>query len=122
MITYKVNWREIKDILPDITEIKSLDLSDMGLTEFPKMSHITIADWVDCSNNQLKTFKGCPQINGNFYCNNNLITSFKDCPIVRGSLYSDFEIFNKVHEYSKENIITLLEAQVDLYSQQDKDI
>ena len=38
----KDNWDEIKDILSDITEIESLSLYNMGLTEFPEMSHITI--------------------------------------------------------------------------------
>ena len=178
----KNNWGEIKDILPQITEIKSLDLNSMGLTEFPKMSHITIKGWFNCYNNQissfkdcpvivggfncsfnkLKSFKECPVISGNFWCSNNQITSFKNCPIINGDfscsrnqltsfkdcppinrdfycyenpltsfkdcpdiggkLYSDFDIFNKIHEYSKEKKISLLETQVELYNQQDVEI
>ena len=83
----KDNWYEIKDILPQITEIKSLNLSDMGLTEFPKMSHITIKGNFVCWNNQIKSFNGCPQINGIFSCSNNRITSFKDIPVINGSFY-----------------------------------
>ena len=118
----KNNWCEIKDILPQITEIQSLDLINMSLTEFPKMSHIIINDYFYCWGNQITRFKNCPKINGNFYCNNNQITSFKDCPIVKesiycfynkitsfkdcpqinGILYSDFKIFDNVQQYSKE--------------------
>ena len=138
----KNNWCEIKDILPHITEIKSLDLSSMGLTEFPKMSHITIngnfyctfnkiASFKNCPNingdfwcyyNQLTSFKDCPNINGDFWCRHNKITSFKDCPEIGGNLYSGFEIFNKVQQYSKEKKISLLEAQVYLYNNQDEEI
>ena len=175
----KFNWCEIKDILPDITEIKSLDLSYMGLIEFPEMSHITIKDNFSCSNNKITSFKGCPLVNGIFWCNinkitsfkncqigngsfycfnnqitsfkdcphingyfdcsynqlasfkwcpivkgdfnctNNQIISFKDCPEVGGYLYTDFNIFDDIHKYSKENNVTLLEAQVDLYNKRD---
>ena len=158
----KDNWYEIKDILPHITEIESLNLSRLGLTEFPKMSHITIKGYFDCLYNQIASFKDCPQINGNFYCchnqitsfkncpningffdcsynqitsfkncpiinsyficHNNKITSFKDCPEFGGNLYSQVNIFNKVQQYSKEKKISLLEAQVELYNQQDKEI
>ena len=106
----KTNWEEIEDILSDITEIESLDLSYMGLTEFPKMSHITIIEWfncsynqissfkdcpiiggsLDCSFNQITSFKDCPKINGNFWCNNNQLKSFKDCPIIGGSFNCSF--------------------------------
>ena len=136
------NWHEIKDILPDITEIESLNLSNMGLTEFPKMSHIIIkGDFYccgnqitsfkdcpivngsfDCCSNQIKSFKDCPDINGNFWCMDNQITSFKDCPEIGGYLYSGIVIFNKVQKYSKKNKITLLKAQVELYNKQDKDL
>ena len=178
----KDNWDEIKDILPQITDIKSLDLSERGLTEFPKMSHITIIEWFNCSYNQITSFKNCPQISGVFYCHdnqitsfkdcpqigsyffchNNKISSFKDCPIIKGSfhcsnnqitsfkscpkisgdfwchgnnitsfkdfpdigggLFSNFRLFDTVHKYSKENKISLLEAQVELYNQQDKQL
>ena len=136
------NWDEIKDILPQITEIKSLNLINMGLTEFPKMSHITIKDnfycinnkiasFTDspiingnfvCCNNHITSFKDCPIINGGFWCHNNKITSFKDCPEIRSYFHSDFDIFNKIHHYSKEKKISYLEAQVELYNMQDKDI
>ena len=118
----KANWNEIKDILPKITWIKSLDLSDMGLTEFPKMSHITINGNFFCCDNQLTSFKNCPQINGNFYCWGNKIITFKDCHIVNGSFISDFEIFDEVQKYSRNNQISLLEAQVELYNQQNKEL
>ena len=158
----KDNWYEIKDILPDITEIKSLYLNNMGLTEFPKMSHITIKGDFYCNNNKIASFKNCPNINGDFWCYYNQLTSFKDCPNVGGDfncvdnkiisfkdcppingdfychgnqitsfkdfpevggyLYSDFDIFDKVHEYGKEKKISLLEAQVELYNNQDEDI
>ena len=136
------NWGEIKDILPQITEIKSLDLSSVGLTEFPKMSHITIKGDFYCDHNQITSFKDCPIINGNFYCQGNQITSFEDCPIINGDfycfmnkiasfkdcpeiggeLYSDFNIFGHVQYYSKENNVTLLEAQVELYNNHDDEI
>ena len=136
------NWHEIKDILPQITEIEYLNLSCMGLTELPKMSHITIrynfwrvgnqltsfkdcptinGDFI-CYNNQIISFKDCPVINGHFSCANNQITSFKDCPEIGGYLYSDFTIFNKIHVYSKEMKISLLETQVYLYNQQDEEL
>ena len=98
----KDNWDEIKDILPQITEIHTLDLYNMVLTEFPKMSHITIK--------------------GDFLCMNNKITSFKDCPYIGGNLYSDFDIFDKIQKYSKEKKISLLESQVELYNQQDEEL
>ena len=158
----KNNWDEIKDILPHITEIKSLNLGSMGLTEFPKMSHITIKGNFDISFNQLTSFKDCPVVNGDFYCNNNLITSFKDCPEIGGDfncydnqitsfkdcpqikgylhctgnqiqsfkncpniggyLYSDIIAFRIIHKYSKEKKISHLEAQVELYNQQNKEL
>ena len=140
----KDNWGEIKDILLDITEIKSLSLYNMGLTEFPKMSHITINGNFYCCSNKITSFKDCPPIingnfncslnkiisfkdcpsiiNGNFWCYDNPITSFKDCPEIGGYLYSEIVIFFKVHKYSKEKKISLLEAQVELYNQQDDEI
>ena len=138
----KDNWDEIKDILPQITEIKSLDLSYMGLTEFPKMSHITINGDFNCSNNKLTSFKDCPQINRNFYCYSNQLKSFNGCPLVNGDfnccnnqlksikdfpnitgiVWSDFDIFNVVQKYSKEKKISLLDAQVELYNQKHADI
>ena len=136
------NWGEIKDILPDITEIKSLDLSGMGLTEFHKMSHITIKRnfWCysnqlksfngcplvngdfNCCNNQITSFKDCPDIGGNFYCSFNQIKSFKDCPIVNGDFYSDIMLFNIIYKYSKKKKISLLKAQVKLYNKCDKEL
>ena len=158
----KDNWNEIKDILPQITKIRSLNLSIMGLIEFPKMSHITIMEdfkcWnnkissfencpniggdfncssnklksfkdcpvigceFDCSSNQIVSFENCPPINGRFYCHNNLIKSFKDCPIANGDFYSGVLEFNKIHKYSREKKISLLEAQVELYNHQDEEI
>ena len=135
----KFNWCEIKDILPDITEIKSLDLSYMGLIEFPKMSHIIIKDNFDCHDNQLTSFKdcpiikgdfncsynqitsfeNCPPINGRFYCHNNLIKTFKYYPIVEGVVYSGIPLFDKIYNYSRYNNISLLEAQVELYNKRD---
>ena len=131
----------------------------MGLTEFPKMSHIIISGDFKCHNNQITSFKGCPTINGNFICSYNKIISFKDCPIiggnficsvnrissfeycpvmingdflfwgnpiktfkdypvVEGDFMSDILILDKIYKCSKENNITLLEAQVDLYNRQ----
>ena len=119
----KDNCDEIKDILPQITVIASLELWNVELTEFPKMSHITIngnfyccsnkiTSFKDCPqiingdfycyNNQITSFKDCPDINGGFWCYNNKITSFKDCPYIGGRLYSDFTIFDKVQQYSKK--------------------
>ena len=138
----KYNWCEIKDILPQITVIKSLDLSNMGLTEFPKMSHITINKLFDCSYNQIRLFKDCPIVNGDFYCYNNQLISFKDCPQIKGNftcydnkissfkecpeisgyLYSDFEIFDRIHDYSKAKKVSLLKAQVELYNKQDDEL
>ena len=118
----KDNWSEIKDILPDITEIESLDLSYMELTEFPKMSHITINGSFYCNNNKLTSFTNCPIINDDFVCYNNQITSFKDCPAVGGYLFSGVGIFNIVQEYSKRNKVSLLKAQVELYNQQNKEL
>ena len=92
----KDNWGEIKDILPDITEIKSLNLSWLGLTEFPKMSHITINSYFGCSNNKITSFKGCPQIGGDFYCSNNKITSFNGCPQIKGDFYCSY---NKIKSF-----------------------
>ena len=178
----KYNWDEIKDILPQITVIASLDLSEMKLTELPKMSHITINGSFNCSYNQITSykdcpivngsfncsfnqiksfkycpnikgdfwcysnqiksfkycpnikgdfscslnqiisFKDCPLINGDFYCHDNQITSFKDCPEIRGYFHSDYNIFEKVLKYSKEKIISLLGAQVELHNQQDEEL
>ena len=119
---YKYNWYKIKDILPQITEIASLDLSHMVLTEFPKMSHITINRDFNCMYNKITSFNGCPHINGNFICFVNPIKSFKDCPMIKGDLYSGILAFDTVHWYSKEKKISLLEAQVELYNKQDKEI
>ena len=118
----KDNWHEIKDILPHITEIKSLELSDMGLTEIPKMSHIIIRCDFCCTYNQITSFKDCPNINGGFCCNNNQITSFKDCPKIGGYFHSGNLVFDIIHEYSKKKKISLLEAQIQLHNKRDKEI
>ena len=118
---YQYNWHEIKDILSQITEIKSLNLINMGLTEFPEMHHITIKGFgcthnkiasfkncpkvngdFNCAYNQITSFKDCPEIGGDLECYGNQITSFKDCPQINGILYSDFKIFDNVQQYSKE--------------------
>ena len=108
----KYNWGEIKDILPDITEIKSLDLSDMDFTEFPKMSHITITKYFQFNYEKLTSLTDYPIVE----CIYNQLTPFN------ASLFSDILAINKIHKYSKENNITLLSAQVELYNQQDEEI
>ena len=140
----KDNWYEIKDILPQITVIASLELWNMGLTEFPKMSHITINGNFYCCCNKITSFKDCPPIingnfncslnkiasfkdcppiiNGDFYCYTNPLTSFKDCPIVKGTFWGNISAFNKIYKYSKEKKISLLDAQVELYNKQDDEI
>ena len=118
----KDNWDEIKDILPQITEIKSLSLYNMRLIEFPKMSHITIKCNFYCSFNQITSFKDCPIMNGDFYCYKNPISNFKYLPPVGGYFYSGINILDAIYKYSKNRNISLLEAQVELYKQKDKEI
>ena len=109
------NWHEIKDILPQITEIKSLNLSYMELTEFPKMSHITINSNLWCLDNKIKSFKGCPTVNGDLWCFDSPISSFKGCPDIGGKLYCDILVYDVVQHYSRAYKISLLDAQIELY-------
>ena len=81
------NWGEIKDILPQITMIKSLYLCEMNLIELPKMEHIDILKTFDCSYNQISSLKNSPTVHGDFYCHNNQITSFEHCTFVGRCLY-----------------------------------
>ena len=58
-----------------------LDLSDMGLTELPDLSTVTVRGNFDCRNNQLTSLKGAPQsVGGDFNCNKNLLTTLKGAP------------------------------------------
>ena len=113
----KDNWDEIKDILPQITEIKSLDLGWVELTEFPKMSHITNTKYFQFNYEQLTSLIDYPIVDGNYTCFfKPPVTSFNI------SIYGDILAFNKIHKYSNEKKISLLEAQVELYNQQDEEI
>ena len=58
-----------------------LDLSDMGLTELPDLSTVTVRGNFDCRNNQLTSLKGAPQsVGGNFECTNNQLTTLQGAP------------------------------------------
>ena len=58
-----------------------LDLSNMGLTELPDMSTVTILGNFTCSRNQLTSLTGAPKhVGGNFICDNNQLTSLTGAP------------------------------------------
>ena len=59
----------------------NLDLSNMGLTELPDMSTVTILGNFNCDNNQLTSLTGAPKhVGGNFYCYDNQLTSLTGAP------------------------------------------
>ena len=52
----------------------NLDLSDMGLTELPDLSAVTVTGHFICSSNQLTSLQGAPQkIGGDFICDDELL-------------------------------------------------
>ena len=58
-----------------------LDLSNMGLTELPDMSTVTILGNFCCDNNQLTNLMGAPkQVDGNFNCDHNQLTNLIGAP------------------------------------------
>ena len=53
-----------------------LDLSNMGLTELPDMSTVTILGNFSCDHNQLTSLTGAPEkVDGDFYCRHNQLIS-----------------------------------------------
>ena len=58
-----------------------LDLSDMGLTELPDMSTVTILGNFSCDLNQLTSLTGAPEkVDGNFNCYHNQLTNLTGAP------------------------------------------
>ena len=58
-----------------------LDLSNMGLTELPDMSTVTILGNFSCAENQLTSLTGAPEnVGGNFDCDHNQLTSLTGAP------------------------------------------
>ena len=59
----------------------NLDLSNMGLTELPDMSTVTILGSFTCYHNQLTNLMGAPKhVGGNFNCGRNQLTSLTGAP------------------------------------------
>ena len=59
----------------------NLDLSNMGLTELPDMSTVTILGSFICYHNQLTSLTGAPKhVGGDFNCDNNQLTSLTGAP------------------------------------------
>jgi hypothetical protein len=72
---------EINDDL-NINVNCEVDLSNNNLDRFPDYIQFGIINGAfDCSNNKLKSLRGCPIIvNGYFVCNNNELTNLEHCP------------------------------------------
>ena len=68
-----------------------LDLSDMGLTELPDLSAVTVRGNFDCGNNNLTSLKGAPQsVGGGVYCMHNLLMTLEGAPQrVDGNFYCE---------------------------------
>ena len=89
--------------LPNLRRVKgNLNLSGLGLTKLPNLSHVVVdgsfdclynqlstleggpqkvGGYFDCSHNQLSTLEGGPQeVGGNFYCSYNRLTTLEGCP------------------------------------------
>ena len=66
-----------------------LDLSDMGLTELPDLSTVTVLGNFECDHNQLTSLAGAPKsVGGDFWCSNNQLTSLEHAPeSVGGDFY-----------------------------------
>ena len=59
----------------------NLDLSNMGLTELPDMSTVTILGSFTCYHNQLTSLMGAPEnVGGNFNCSHTQLTSLMGAP------------------------------------------
>ncbi len=59
----------------------NLDLSDMGLTELPDLSTVTVLGSFYCFGNQLTSLVGAPKsVGGDFWCYNNKLTSLVGAP------------------------------------------
>ena len=58
-----------------------LNLSDMGLTELPDLSAVTVTGDFNCSYNKLTTLNGAPKsVGGNFRCSDNKLLSLDGVP------------------------------------------
>lgn len=58
-----------------------LNLSNLGLTELPDLSDVTVEGYFSCSNNNITSLKNSPKkVNGGFYCYNNNLTSLDGVP------------------------------------------
>ena len=59
----------------------NLNLSDMGLTELPDLSAVTVTGSFYCSANQLTSLQGAPRsVGGRFVCYKNQLTSLQGAP------------------------------------------
>ena len=79
----------------------SLDLSNMGLTELPDLSAVTVTGDFYCGFNRLTSLQGAPQsVGGNFSCIYNQLTSLQGAPqSVGGNFMCDDELLKQ--EYQK---------------------
>ena len=70
----------------------SLNLSDMGLTELPDLSAVTVTGDFICRRNGLTSLQGAPRsVGGNFSCGSNGLTSLQGAPqSVGGDFYCGF--------------------------------
>ncbi len=68
--------------LPNLRRVKgNLNLSGLGLTKLPDLSHVVIDGSFVCDNNQLTTLEGCPkEVGGYFWCNQNQLTTLEGGP------------------------------------------
>jgi len=79
--------------LPNLRRIKgNLNLSGLGLTKLPNLSHVVVDGDFDCSDNQLSTLEGSPQeVGGGFYCHHNQLSTLEGGPQkVGGDFNCDF--------------------------------
>jgi hypothetical protein len=83
-------------------------LFNKNLTEIPVQFNIVNENF-DCSNNSLKTLKGCPNIvYENFYCfNNSDLKSLEYLPIIDGYLVCDDHL-KDTKEYKAYELIRAL--------------
>lgn len=68
--------------LKELKEVKGdLNLSGLGLTELPDLSHLRVGGDFDCSSNGLTSLKGSPQmVGGTFRCTSASSPRFKEPP------------------------------------------
>jgi hypothetical protein len=93
----------------------SISLWYKNLTIFPEYIKFgKIAGYFNCSNNQLISLKGCPDVvDGNFYCSYNNLSSLKGCPNKVGGYF--FCIDNNL-QFTEEDVKKLCNVKKEIFT------